>query len=58
MNSPKLLTVQASFPYSPPAQIKLVVSSRNDAPSRVAAKELWQVAAGSIGTSTSFWIVW
>lgn len=34
------LTVQASFPASPPAQIKLVVSNKNDAPNRVAAKDV------------------
>lgn len=53
-----LLTVHASLPASPPAQMKLVPSKTNDGPNRVADRAAWHRAVSKIGTSTSFWMVW
>lgn len=53
-----IITVQASFPISPPAQIKLSLSNTKAAPSLVPRKDDWQPSADCIITSTCFCTFW
>lgn len=53
-----IFAYHASFPGSPPAQMKLVLSNKNVAPNLVAASWDWHCVGCRIGTSTCFCIVW
>ena len=48
----KILTVQASFPASPPAQMKLFLFKTKYCPSFVFLRRLSQMLLSNIGTST------